>query len=75
MGSNYQYKANIFEDRLSSSTTTKSEYFSKGNIPDEKIIMILDALTRDKSNTVFIVTGREKKLVNDWFSSRKYLNK
>ena len=46
-----------------------SEYLSKGNLPDDKIIEILELLTRDKTNTVFIITGREKKLVSEWFSS------
>ncbi len=43
-------------------------------MPDDKIILILESLTRDKSNTVFIVTGREKKLVSDWFSSKLNIN-
>jgi len=72
MGSDFHYKGNMFEDKISSSTYINSEYFSKGNIPDEKIIMILESLTKDKSNTIFIVTGREKKLVNKWFASRFY---
>lgn len=58
----------MFDDK-GTSNGVNSEYFSKGNMPDDKIIMILESLTRDKSNTVFIVTGREKKLVSEWFSS------
>lgn len=50
-----------------------SEYLSKGNLPDDKVIEILDFLTRDKTNTVFIITGREKKLVSEWFSSNLYI--
>lgn len=30
---------------------------------------ILEYLTNDKRNTIFIVTGREAKLVSDWFSN------
>ena len=69
MGSDFYYKGNLFEDRMNSGSSY-AEYFSKGNLPDDKIIMILEALTRDKSNTVYIVTGREKKLVHNWFSSK-----
>lgn len=61
-------KSNSIEDKMTYSAIN-AEYFSKGNMPDDKIIMILESLTKDKSNTVFIVTGREKKLVNEWFSS------
>jgi trehalose-6-phosphatase len=73
MGTDFYYKGNMFDDK-GSSTGVNSEYFSKGNMPDDKILLILESLTRDKSNTVFIVTGREKKLVSDWFSSKLCIN-
>lgn len=44
------------------------EYDSKGNYPNPKILKILDCLTKDKKNTIFIITGREAKIVKQWFS-------
>jgi trehalose 6-phosphate synthase/phosphatase len=63
-----------YEGTLPSSTTSvNQEYYSKGSEPNSKILTLLDNLTKDKRNTIFIVTGREAKLVSDWFSSVKDL--
>jgi trehalose 6-phosphate synthase/phosphatase len=39
--------------------------------PSQRIIKLLTALANDKKNLVFIVTGREKKNISDWFDSIK----
>ena len=44
-------------------------YESKGYPPSSKILIILDQLSKDKNNTIFIITGREGHLVSEWFSS------
>jgi trehalose 6-phosphate synthase/phosphatase len=53
-----------------SSNQVISECESKGLMPNAKILNTLDYLTKDKRNTIFIVTGREAKLVSEWFSSK-----
>jgi trehalose 6-phosphate synthase/phosphatase len=58
-----------YEGTLPSCTLLNSEYNSKGSYPSKKVLSILEDLTKDKRNTIFIVTGREEKLVSDWFSS------
>jgi trehalose 6-phosphate synthase/phosphatase len=40
----------------------------KGQPPSAKILTTLEYLTFDKRNTIFIVTGREARLVSEWFS-------
>ncbi len=57
-----------YEGTLPSSALLNSEYNSKGSFPSNKILNILEYLTKDKRNTIFIVTGREAKLVSEWFS-------
>jgi trehalose 6-phosphate synthase/phosphatase len=58
-----------YEGTLPSSTQSQIEYESKGLPPNHKMLNTLDCLTKDKRNTMFIVTGREAKLVSEWFSS------
>jgi trehalose 6-phosphate synthase/phosphatase len=57
-----------YEGTLPTSALLNSEYNSKGVSPGNKILNILEYLTKDKRNTIFIVTGREAKLVSEWFS-------
>jgi trehalose 6-phosphate synthase/phosphatase len=52
----------------SSNNHTLFEYQSKGLSPSSKILNTLDYLTKDKRNIIFIITGREAKLVSEWFS-------
>ena len=54
-----------------SGSNTFNEYQSKGLMPNPKILNTLDYLTKDKRNLIFIVTGREAKLVSEWFSSKR----
>lgn len=51
-----------------SNTQNLGEYYSKGSPPHPKILNILEHLTKDRRNTIFIITGRESKLVSSWFS-------
>jgi trehalose 6-phosphate synthase/phosphatase len=57
-----------YEGTLPSANSQSLEYQSKGLQPCPKIINTLDYLTKDKRNTIFIVTGRDAKLVCEWFS-------
>ncbi len=57
----------------SSTETAESNFQSKGTKPSQEILALLEDLASDKHNTVFIVTGREAKLVNEWFGSVKDL--
>jgi trehalose 6-phosphate synthase/phosphatase len=61
-----------YEGTLPSANSQNLEYQSKGLQPCPKIINTLDYLTRDKRNIIFIVTGRDTKLVSDWFSCKNY---
>lgn len=58
-----------YEGTLPTTSQSLVEYQSKGLSPSPKILNVLDHLTKDKRNTIFIVTGREAKLVSEWFSS------
>ena len=40
---------------------------SKGKKPSEEILDLLNKLTKDEKNTIFIITGRGINLVNEWF--------
>ena len=40
---------------------------SKGKKPSEEILNLLNKLTKDEKNTIFIITGRGINLVNEWF--------
>ncbi len=63
-----------YEGTLPSSAGNQTiDYESKGHFPSSKILTTLDYLTKDKRNTIFIVTGRENKLVSEWFSSNPIL--
>lgn len=57
-----------YEGTLPSENNPNLEYQSKGLQPCCKVMNVLDYLTKDKRNTIFIVTGREAKLVSEWFS-------
>lgn len=62
-----------YEGTLPSTTNQNSDYQSKGTPPSSKILSILDNLTKDKRNTIYIVTGREGRMVSDWFSCKNIL--
>ena len=46
------------------------EYERKGCKPHEKTMEVLEQLSSDNKNSVFIITGREKLLVEEWFSCK-----
>ena len=62
-----------YEGTLPSSTSTEGDFQSKGAKPSEDILALLEDLASDKHNTVFIITGREQKLVSEWFGGVKDL--
>ncbi len=58
-----------FEGTLPQSTFYE-KYEKKGSEPHEKVLEVLDQLTKDPKNIVFIITGREKELVEKWFDCK-----
>jgi len=44
------------------------------NVPESRILKILSNLTSDPKNSVFIVSGNTRKLLQEWFSKIKDLN-
>ena len=60
-----------YEGTLPSSS--EGDFQSKGVKPNEEVLSLLEELSQDKHNTVFIITGREIKLVNEWFGHIKDL--
>ncbi len=57
-----------YEGTLPSCNSILSEYRSKGHKPCPNLLNTLHYLVKDKRNTIFILTGRESKLVSEWFS-------
>lgn len=55
-------------------TLPQSKYYcayeTKGCKPHEKVLEVLESLTSESKNSVYIITGREKKLVEQWFSCK-----
>jgi len=63
-----------YEGTLPSNTPAVSEKkTAKGYKPKEEILSILNKLTSDKKNIIYIITGRGTKLLNNWFGSVKNL--
>ena len=54
-------------------TSLEGDFQSKGAKPSEEVLTLLEELSSDKHNTVFIITGREAKLVSEWFGGVKDL--
>ena len=62
-----------YEGTLPSMTSLEGDFQSKGAKPSEEVLTLLEELSSDKHNTVFIITGREAKLVSEWFGGVKDL--
>ena len=64
-----------YEGTLPSITPNKNELILlKGNKPTYEIIDLLNRLTRDKRNQIYIITGRGTHLVNKWFGKVENLH-
>lgn len=42
--------------------------------PSARLLKLLNSLTKDEKNIIFIITGREKCYLDEWFSSINNLN-
>jgi trehalose 6-phosphate synthase/phosphatase len=46
-----------------------SDLKSHGSAPDEQVMKCLEALSRDRRNTVVILSGRPREMMEEWFTS------
>ena len=54
-------------------TIQENDYGPSGKptpAPSQRLLKLLTSLSNDPQNTIFIVSGREKKYLNEWFSSK-----
>ena len=61
-----------FEGTLPSNII-EGEYINKGNKPTDEVINLLNELTKDKRNKVFIVAEKGQKQIWEWFKDVKNL--
>jgi trehalose 6-phosphate synthase/phosphatase len=53
-------------------TIVESDYtdlVNENSTPSSRVVKLLSALSNDSKNTIFIVSGRERKHLSEWFSS------
>ena len=63
----------FFDNEGTLSNLCKQKEIDKSVGPSEKILHCLDDLCKDERNTVFIITGRTRKIVEGWFGGIHHL--
>jgi trehalose 6-phosphate synthase/phosphatase len=64
----------IFLDYEGTILSCDNEDGNKEVAPDQRLIKLLTALSDDCKNLVFLVSGRQRKLLDEWFKSVKNLS-
>ena len=57
----------FIENDSANMNTDDDEYIMKKHIPSEKLINILKSLCKNPKNYVYIITGKPKKFLTEWF--------
>ena len=63
----------FFDNEGTLSNLCKQKEADKSVGPSDKILQCLDDLCKDERNTVFIITGRTRKIVENWFGGIHHL--
>ena len=63
----------FFDNEGTLSNLCKQTEIDKTGGPSEKILHCLDDLCKDERNTVFIITGRTRSIVESWFGGIQHL--
>lgn len=63
----------FFDNEGTLSNLCKQKEIDKTVGPSEKILHCLDDLCKDDRNTVFVITGRTRKIVESWFGGVEHL--
>lgn len=66
-------RAFFFDNEGTLSNLCKQKEIDRSVGPSEKILQCLDDLCKDEKNTVFVITGRTKSIVESWFGGIEHL--